>query len=98
MDNGSKVSPYRDVSFVVQTIRDSKGGEKLSHEALTIIAVLALDELTPYHEFVAIDILTRAHDYLWAQKSIPLPIRLEMCNLLFKLASNLWLTEMEKEK
>ncbi len=73
----------------MQTIRQSEGGYKLSQEALEIIVVLSGDALLPAEEGKpATEILLNAHNYVWSLNDFyGQDVRLEVCNLLFSLAS-----------
>ena len=76
--------------YLVTAIRQSEGGHKLSHEALEIVVFLAGDALLPAREEKnSAELLMDAHDYVWALTDhYPQHIRLEVCNLLFALASD----------
>ena len=73
----------------METIRKSPGGHKLSQEALEAIVILAGDVLLPHdEEKLGAEILLNAEDYVWKQNQHHASeIRLEVCNLLHRLAS-----------
>jgi len=79
-----------DISFLVEAIKASDGGEKLSNDALRIIGILFFEKiLLPADEFDGSRVLMNAHDKIWKDQYWEPEIRLEVSRLLFDLAFEL---------
>lgn len=84
--------PFRDsyiafvfARFVVEIVRRSHGGHKLSQQALTAIVVLGGEELSGI-ERTGSEILLSAHRHIWKDQSLERRHRFAVCELLFQLA------------
>lgn len=94
-------------SFIVQLLRSSPRGEKLSQESLQIVVPVIEKQFESYYSSGA-NVLLNAHDHVWRDDNhgkYPSKygrerqeIRLEVCNFLFNLCTKAIYAEMEKSR
>lgn len=82
----------------MQLVYEAEGGYNLSFEAKLRIAILAYEELLPVSEYSGLQILMNVHDHIFKDRSVPQEIRMESCNLISDLISELLLSKKEKKK
>jgi hypothetical protein len=87
-------TPYHDnflhslnLHFVIEEIKKSEGGFRLSFETLEALVILGGEELSSTRLGAAV--LLSASDYIIKDQTLELHHRLEVCKTLYSLASEL---------